>query len=203
MSTLFIKKYKILLFADNKRKKDDHIMNWKFVTFLLIILVLFSQTTIFCENNIEYEELASFSTNFNPGAVNRNYNIKLTAELMNGVILPPGETFSFNETLGPSSQRTGFKLSEIFIRGKKVKGYGGGVCQVSSTLFNAAEQAGLTIVERHSHSKKVDYVEEGRDATTSYGGYDLKFTNNYNFPVLIEAKAEKNIITMTILAVFE
>jgi len=128
--------------------------------------------------------------------------MKLAAEAIDGVIIRPGEEFSFNETVGPMTRSRGFLLAKIFVRGKEKSGYGGGVCQISSTLFNAAEEAGLTVTERHAHSKKVGYVASGRDASTSYGGIDLKFRNDYDYPVYIEASVVKNTAKVSIVSVF-
>ena len=154
-------------------------------------------------NCAEYDEMAVYSTKYNSGSINRTYNLKRASDLINWVVVAPGETFSFNATVGPASKRQGFLLAEIFVRGRKEQGYGGGICQVSSTLYNAADEAGLTIVERHSHSRRVGYVAKGRDATTSYGGYDFKFRNDNDFPVVIGSQAGKNRLTIRILEMGE
>ncbi len=122
-------------------------------------------------------ELGSFSTKFNPKQKGRSSNIKRASDSINSVVVNPGETFSYNETIGPTSRKNGYKLGTIFVKGEMFEGYGGGVCQVSSTLYNAAANAGMTIVERHDHSRPVPYVEKGKDAATSYGGVDFKFKN--------------------------
>ena len=145
--------------------------------------------------------LSSYATKIAGGDVNRLHNIKLAAKAMDGTILMPGEEFSFNERIGPTGKTRGFLLARIFVKGQDKKGYGGGVCQVSSTLFNAAEMAGLEITERHPHSKKVKYVPEGRDAATSYGGIDLKFRNNFNFPVYIRSYTDRDSVVVSVFAV--
>lgn len=142
--------------------------------------------------------LGSFKTDFSKWASARNHNIKLASEKINGVVIHPGEQFSFNETLGPTSKEQGYKEAVIFVRGKEEKGYGGGICQVSSTLFNAADYAGMTIDERHSHSKEVSYVKPGRDAATSYKGIDFKFTNNLPYPVIIYSSCSETSVTASI-----
>jgi vancomycin resistance protein YoaR len=87
----------------------------------------------------------------------------------------------------------------VFNQGKESKGYGGGVCQVSSTLFNTAEKAGLEIVERHRHSKRVYYVPKGKDAATSYGGVDFKFKNTLAYPIKINARADDEKVTVSVI----
>jgi vancomycin resistance protein YoaR len=121
----------------------------------------------------------------------------LASEAINNVVVFPGETFSFNQTLGSTSKSNGYRLSTVYYNKEKTKGYGGGVCQVSTTLFNAAELAGMEIAERHSHSLDITYTEVGRDATTSHrGGLDFKFVNPYDFPVEIRAENENGVITV-------
>jgi vancomycin resistance protein YoaR len=144
--------------------------------------------------------LQKFTTEFSPDAANRNHNITLAAKAINGVAVRPGEVFSYNETVGPTSKARGYKLSQIFKNGRKLKGYGGGVCQVSSTLYNAVDAAGMQIVERHPHSRKVSYVPPGRDAATSYGSSDFKFKNTQPYPIVIEAATTASSVTVTISA---
>ncbi|MCL2352712.1 MAG: VanW family protein [Firmicutes bacterium] len=134
--------------------------------------------------------IGSYETKFGLGAKARNANIALAAKAVDGAVVPPGETFSYNETLGPTTKANGFRRAQIFIKGKKEYGYGGGVCQVSSTLYNAVEEAGLEVIERHSHSLPVDYVPKGKDAATSYGGIDFKFVNSLERPVRIDSYIE-------------
>ena len=143
-------------------------------------------------------KLSEFSTEFNPKDKNRANNLHLAASAINGAVVPPGEVFSYNETVGPTGEKYGYKKATIFIKGKKSKGYGGGVCQVSSTLFNAADLAGLEIVERHDHSRDVDYVPDGRDAATSYGGVDMKFKNTLAFPIKLSVTIMEGKITAEI-----
>ena len=143
---------------------------------------------------------AAFSTSYKDGSKGRIHNIRRAAEVISGTVLQPGEVFSYNETLGPTTKANGYKKARIFVRGKDAEGYGGGVCQVSSTLYNAADMAGLTIVERHPHSKKVGYVKEGRDAATSYGGIDLRFQNTKAYAVRIETVTDAETVTVRIAA---
>ena len=142
--------------------------------------------------------LSSYSTSFKGGAQGRRNNIALAAKALNGKIIAPGETFSYNDTVGPTSKRRGFSLARIFVQGKELKGYGGGVCQVSSTLYNAVLGAGLEVVERHPHSKKVYYVPDNMDAATSYGGIDFKFRNNLQESVKLSATVTNEDVTVNI-----
>ena len=132
-------------------------------------------------------KLSEFSTEFKNPKKARAHNIKLAASKIDEAIVGPGEEFSFNKTVGPTTKLNGFQLGMIFNSGRRSQGYGGGVCQVSSTLFNAAKEAGMEITERHEHSLDVGYVERGRDAATSHGIKDLKFVNPHDYSVRINA----------------
>jgi len=120
----------------------------------------------------------------------RIHNINLAASIINGKVLQPGEEFSFNGTLGERTAEKGYQVAPVIIKtedgSKRSEDIGGGICQISSTLFNAAEQAGLEITERVPHSKDIGYIPKGRDATVDYGSADLKFKNNKSNPVLIK-----------------
>jgi len=145
--------------------------------------------------------LATHETQFDKNDENRNTNIALAAKSINGKIVQPGETFSYNETVGPTIERRGYKESIIYVDGEKEKGFGGGVCQVSTTLHNAAEEAGMTIMERHDHSRPVTYAESGDEAATSYGVIDFKFKNEKNHPVQINSTVQNGTIKVTIIAI--
>lgn len=125
-------------------------------------------------------ELANFSTPLKSGVANRITNIKLTCGKINGRVLKNGESFSFNEIVGPCTAEEGYKKAEIYVNKKISFALGGGNCQVSTTLYNAAIAVpGIDITERHEHNgRPVDYIEDGKDATVSYNTLDLKFTNN-------------------------
>ena len=132
-------------------------------------------------------KISEFSTDFKNPKKARAHNIALAAKNIDESVIKPGEEFSFNNAVGPTTKRNGFQLGMIFNSGRRSQGYGGGVCQVSSTLYNAAKQAGMEITERHEHSLEVGYIEKGRDAATSYGVKDLKFVNPHEYPVKINA----------------
>jgi len=125
-------------------------------------------------------------------------NIRLSANTINGVILGKGDRFSFNALIGDTTPDKGYQLGKEIVAGKLVDGYGGGVCQTSSTLYNAADQAGLKMIERYSHSKPVGYVPIGRDATIAYPYFDLVFENTNNVLVQIFMKVEGNRLTAEI-----
>ena len=126
------------------------------------------------------EELYAFSTTIYIKEEERQNNITLACQELNESIVKNGDTFSFCETLGPATPQEGYEKADTFDSdGDLYKEYGGGKCQISSTLYNAVMNIpGIEIVERHPHSGKVDYVEEGKDAAVAYGSVDFKFTNN-------------------------
>ena len=120
---------------------------------------------------------------------NRVHNIKEAVKKINGEKLKPGEYFSFNQEVGNSNlAEDGWKEANVIVDGQLTEGYGGGICQVSSTLFNAVQEAQLPIQERHSHSKSVGYVPVGQDATIAYGLLDFRFSNPFDHTLKIKAK---------------
>ena len=130
--------------------------------------------------------LGSVSTNHTNNS-NRNTNLKLACKALNGKIIRPGETFSYNAALGERTQDKGYKPAGAYIAGKTVDTVGGGICQVSSTLYYACLKADLEIVERYAHGYTVSYMPYGMDATVSWGTLDYKFKNNTDYPIRIEA----------------
>ena len=130
--------------------------------------------------------LGSVSTNHTNDS-NRNTNLKLACQAINGKIIRPGEVFSYNETLGKRTAEKGYKAAGAYSGGKNVQTIGGGICQVSSTLYYACLKADLQIVDRTAHSFTVSYVPYGMDATVSWGTLDYKFKNNTDYPIRIEA----------------
>jgi len=112
--------------------------------------------------------------------------MEISAEKINGTVIKSGETFSFNEIAGNPTPDEGYKKAGVFVNGQKVKGYGGGNCQISTTIYNAAKKVdGIEITEKHEHGKEVGYVEMGKDATVAYDELDLKFKNNNDFDVKV------------------
>jgi vancomycin resistance protein YoaR len=144
------------------------------------------------------ELVASYSTNFDPAMENRAHNIRLASGRISGVIVRPGEEFSFNEVVGPRTGEFGFREAPEIVDDELRPGIGGGVCQVSSTLYNAALLANMRITARQNHSRLTGYVPPGRDATVYYGQQDLRFRNAGGAPVLILAEVAGSALTVSI-----
>jgi vancomycin resistance protein YoaR len=128
----------------------------------------------------------------------RNTNIQIAVESIDGTLLSPGETFSLNETVGKRTKARGFEEATVFVNAEKVPGVGGGVSQVTGTLFNAAALAGLAVLEVNPHSRPVAYLPLGRDATVAWQDKDLKFKNNTDSPVFLAMTFQKNVLTATV-----
>lgn len=129
--------------------------------------------------------LAKFSTNYNARDTDRTTNLRLAAEKINGTVLMPGETFSYNTVVGERTIAAGYKEAAMYQNGEGVDGLGGGICQISTTLYNAVLYSNLEIVERRNHQFVPSYAKAGRDATVVYGSIDFKFKNTRNYPVKI------------------
>jgi len=148
-------------------------------------------------------EIANFNTPLLDKQPSRIKNIQLALSSINGYILNPNEEFSFNKVVGNRTQERGYVVAPAII--KKDDDYemgyevGGGVCQISTTLYNAALNCGLKITERHEHSKPIPYVEEGKDATVSYGAVDLRFVNNRSHPIKLSAYIEGDCLYVAII----
>lgn len=129
--------------------------------------------------------LSSYSTSFASSSSNRATNVSLATNKINGKVLMPGEVFSFNNTVGKRTPQAGFKVAGVYMNGQVATDYGGGICQVSSTLYNAVLRANLEIVDRSNHMFEVGYVPIGTDATVSWGAPDFKFKNSRSYPIKI------------------
>jgi vancomycin resistance protein YoaR len=147
---------------------------------------------------LRQKRLSSYATFFNASNRNRSHNIYLSAATIDHQVLMPGEVFSFNQVVGMRSVRKGYLPARVIVHGEYSEGVGGGICQTSSTLFNSVDRAGLQIIERSGHSKKVSYVPRGRDATVSWDGPDFKFRNQFNEPILIAAYATQGRLVIAI-----
>lgn len=139
--------------------------------------------------------IGEFSTSLKGSTPERIHNVRHSMEAISGKLLKPGETLSFNELTGLRTKKNGYKDASVIINGKYEDGTGGGVCQTSTTLYNALIHANLMINERHNHSIPSSYVPLGLDAAVNDTNMDLKFTNEYDFPVFIFGKLEN--ITLT------
>lgn len=143
--------------------------------------------------------VSSYTTHFPLRQFNRNSNIKLASSHLNGIVLMPGDELSFNRTVGQRTVKHGFKLAGVYKNGKHDTGIGGGICQVSTTLYNASLFANLTIVRRSNHSMPVAYVPLGRDATVDYGALDLVVRNDYSQPIAISSEVTPGSLTFRVL----
>lgn len=154
-------------------------------------------------SNKSEELLAQFSTRIYSTDSARQNNLEITSKKLNGTVVKPNETFSFTKTIGPSTAAKGYKEADIYdSNGNKIKGYGGGNCQVSSTLYNAVQKvSSLEVVERHKHSNTVPYVKEGHDAAVAYGSVDFKFKNNNNYSIKILAQASKKYVVVKLMKI--
>ena len=135
------------------------------------------------------EEISNFSTKIIDDDDNRDTNIRITCNEINGTIVKNGEEFSFNESAGNPTPDRGYKKAGVFIDGELKKGYGGGNCQVSTTIYNAVDKIdGIKVTERHEHGKEVGYIKMGKDSTVAYDGLDLKFENNTGYDIKLYAE---------------
>ena len=143
--------------------------------------------------------LAKVTLNSPMSGKDRNYNLKLASKKINGTVLKPGATFNWFKVVGSASKAKGYRKAGIFVNGKTVQGYGGGVCQVSSTLYQASLKIKLKIVERHTHSQNVPYSAVGKDVTVAYGSKNLRIKNNKKYPIKLVTYSNK---TKTICEIY-
>ena len=139
------------------------------------------------------ERISSYTTYFSTDDKNRTENIRIATRLIDGVVIQAYGEFSFNQTVGRRTQEAGFKQAKIIVDGEYALGTGGGVCQVSTTLYNAALKSGLEILEYHPHSLQVSYIAPSRDAMVSTGS-DLRIFNAHDYPVTLRAQADKGAV---------
>ena len=205
-----------LIIKNNKINIKDEIIGIKFDKYLfynnLIDLYLKNKKIINIEipviktmPNITRQSLqkythkrSEFSTNIETSSSGRKYNIRKALNAINGIHLNKYEKFSFNKTVGRRTADNGYKNAKVILDGEFVEGVGGGVCQVSSTLYNAVLLAGLEVVSSQKHSQRVGYVKPGFDAMVNYGTSDLVFENNSDGDIYILCKYTNNLITISI-----
>lgn len=149
------------------------------------------------------ESLSKYTTIYDAGNTSRSTNIAIAARTINGKIILPGETFSYNKVLGNTTKEKGYQLGGAYQNGKVIQAYGGGICQVATTLYNAVLYANLEIIERYNHSYSVSYVPASRDATVSYGGKDFKFKNSRTYPIKLVASAKNGVISISFKGIKE
>jgi len=147
--------------------------------------------------------LSSFSTKYDASNVNRTNNLVLAMKSLNGVVVAPGEVFSYNKTLGKRTIQAGYREAGGFAGGRVVQLVGGGICQISSTLYNAVVYANMEIVERYNHMFLAGYVGAGKDATVSYGTLDFKFKNTRKYPIVIKTSIGSGVAKVSIYGIKE
>ena len=178
-----------------------------FLTFICFIVLLFqiipannvkpASAYPFYKRMVSFDKKSSFDTGFSSSTDERKHNIKLCSSKINNTVLECGEEFSFNKKVGKRTEKNGYKKAKIIVDGKFVDGVGGGVCQVSTTLYNAVILAGLTVNECHPHSLGVSYVSPSFDAMVSSSS-DLRFTNTTNGPLLIKISTKEDVLRVEI-----
>ena len=149
------------------------------------------------------DNLGDYTTRYDASNRNRSNNIALASNKIDGTVIMPGETFSYNQIVGKRTIEAGYKEAGAYAGGKVVQEVGGGICQVSSTLYNAVLYANLEIVERSNHYFETSYVDSGRDATVSWGTVDLKFKNNRTYPIKVEAISKNGVCKIAIKGIKE
>ena len=155
------------------------------------------------ERKLTEEELSSFSTPIKSDDPNRLTNLKITSSRINGTVVKANEEFSFYKTIGEPSAKDGYKEAEAYGHDNEIiKVIGGGNCQISTTLYNAVLGVKkLKVTERHKHDMPVAYIEDGKDATVSYGSLDFKFENNNDFDIKLYSEVKDNEVTVKIFKI--
>ncbi len=182
----------------------------KFLSVFISLFLVFSISFCFREVNSVYAMpfynlnpkqivlRAEFSTSFEKSSIERKHNISLATKSLNNTFVDVNGEFSFNATVGERTEKRGYKEAKIIKGGQFTDGVGGGVCQVSTTLYNAVLKAGLKIVEYHPHSLSVNYVKPSFDAMVNSGSADFRFINNTDNPIIIKTFSDQNKITVSI-----
>lgn len=147
--------------------------------------------------------LATFSTNYQASNVSRTTNLKLASNKINGTVILPNEEFSYNKVVGERTISAGYKMAATYSNGQVVDGLGGGICQISSTLYDAVVMANLNVTTRRNHQFVTSYVPAGKDATVVWGSQDFKFVNSRKYPVRIVATVEGGVATVQIWGIKE
>ena len=149
------------------------------------------------------DRLSTFTTKYDASNKDRTTNLRLATQKINGTVLLPGEEFSYNQVVGERTIAAGYKDAKIYSNGEVVDGLGGGICQISSTLYNTALLANLEITDRRNHQFVTSYVPAGRDATVVYGSQDFKFKNNRTYPIKIKASVSNGIVRISLYGLKE
>ena len=173
-----------------KEEKDEYVVPLK---------VLYPSVTTNMIGTEAFPDLLSeFSTKYAASNKNRTTNLILAAKKINGTVLMPGETFSYNKVVGARTIQAGYKEAPIYVSGRVEDGIGGGICQITTTLYNAVVYANLDIVERSNHQFVPSYAGPSRDATVVYGAIDFKFKNNRDYPIKIACSVSGGIANFKI-----
>ena len=154
-------------------------------------------------NDIFVHNLGAFTSTYKESNVPRSINVKLATNKINNVILLPGEEFSYNKIVGERTYANGFREASVYTSSGVVNGLGGGICQVSSTLYNSVLRANLEVIERRNHRYAVSYVPLGTDATVAWGSIDFRFKNNRTYPIKIVASSVNGVCSVSIMGLKE
>lgn len=155
------------------------------------------------DKNETQEQIAEFTTRLPNDTEARDGNIKLACKTLSGTIVKSGEEFSLWDIIGCPTKEAGYEKAKSFTSdGKVIQSYGGGICQLSTTIYNTVLKVdGLKVTERHEHSREVPYIEDGKDAAVSYGNSDLKFKNTLDYDIRIDAKVENRKVKITLVRI--
>lgn len=165
----------------------------------IVLLLMLGMALALGTNTTRQSTMARFVTPLDGRMDSQRHNAILCLKQLDGAVLKPGQVFSFNQRVGTWSRDKGYRRAPVSFGGILVDSWGGGVCQTSSTLYNAALLAGLEIVERNRHHYAPTYIPPGRDAAVAYPNIDLRLRNPYDFPVTIKAKVTANGVVVEIL----
>ncbi|MBM0064594.1 VanW family protein [Bacillus gibsonii] len=186
----------------SEKELIEHIHDLSPRTKRLQLPIYVTEPTVTSEQleGIDEYEVASFRTYFDSSVEGRTKNIQISADAINQYVLGPGDQFSFNKVVGERTKERGYEEALEIVNKEFVLGIGGGICQTSSTLFNAIDAAGLEVVHRYTHSRDVGYVASGRDATVSWGGPDFVFENSLDHPVMIKAEVNQEELVVNVVS---
>ncbi len=174
-------------------------MNKKILFSTISLALCFGFILSFVTNSYASQDiLGTYTTQFGSWDVPRTNNILLSSKAIDHYVVKAGATFSFNDVVGDRTPERGYEESTVFVYDQKVKGIGGGVCQVSTTLYNSAVYANMEIIERHTHKREIYYAPTGKDATVDFPKLDFRFKNNNNFDVMIRAYTYQDKLTVEI-----
>lgn len=191
---------------ENLKEKSKSKKRWWIVSiliiFIIIILFVIHASLIYYNEKKFPDLLATFSTNYDTSVTNKIINMELASNKINGTVLMPGEEFSFNDVVGKRTSEAGYKEYEVVENEKVVLGIGGGICQVSTTLYNAVIESNLEVTSRKNHTYLPPYITEGRDATVDWGTIDFKFKNSREYPIKIESSVSNGIMKISIYGVY-